>query len=222
MTNDGANLRCPLNITQILPSYGLRGKDLQEAMAYAESASALYQPSTDEVDASTNANALYIPPSFDTIDNRRKMSLNLGGGNCQWQPPTYEVPSEINFHKTIIAGYPSGDKRMIFTQMEALTGWPAKDEWDFEFLGMSNHPFIKANYPHHEGVWGWNDVADQVVMMVRNIRKSMIEYHDILYDLGVVYQFNIPDSHRNKVRYAAVCRCVYNISRLFNLPPCPY
>jgi hypothetical protein len=40
---------------------------------------------------------------------------------------------------------------------------------------MSNHPFIKANYPHHEGIWGWDDAADQVVMMVRNIRKSMVE-----------------------------------------------
>ena len=59
-------------------------------------------------------------------------------------------------------------------QMEALTGWPAKDEWDFEHLGMSNHPFIKANYPHHEGIWGWGDAADQVVMMVRNIRRSMV------------------------------------------------
>ena len=29
----------------------------------------------------------------------------------------------------------------------------AKDEWDFEYLGNSNHPFIKANYPHHEGIW---------------------------------------------------------------------
>ena len=60
----------------------------------------------------------------------------------------------------------------------------AKDEWDFMFLGMSNHPFIKANYPHHEGVWGWGTVADQVVMMVRNIRRSMVEYHDILWDIG--------------------------------------
>jgi len=51
----------------------------------------------------------------------------------------------------------------------------AKDEWDFWGLGMSNHPFIKANYPHHEGIWGWDDAADQVVMMVRNIRKSMVE-----------------------------------------------
>jgi hypothetical protein len=65
------------------------------------------------------------------------------------QPPVYEVPEDINFYKTIIAGFPSGDKRMTYVQMEALSGWPAKDEWDFEHLGMSNHPFIKANYPHH-------------------------------------------------------------------------
>mmetsp|Transcript_13669 Transcript_13669/g.31178 ORF Transcript_13669/g.31178 Transcript_13669/m.31178 type:complete len:568 (+) Transcript_13669:132-1835(+) len=126
---------------------------------------------------------VYIPASLDEVSQRR-LTLNLGGGNCLWQPPVFDVPETIDFHKTVIAGFPSGDKRMIFVQMEALTGWPAKDEWDFKFLGLSNHPFIKANYPHHEGVWGWGDNADQVVMMVRNIRKSMVEYHDILWDIG--------------------------------------
>jgi len=115
---------------------------------------------------------------------RRGLSINLGNGQCKWQPPTYDVPDNIEFYKTLIAGFPSGDKRMIFIQMEALTGWPAKDEWDFEYLGMTNHPFIKANYPHHEGIWGWQDAADQVVVMVRNIRRSMVEYHDILWDIG--------------------------------------
>ena len=41
-----------------------------------------------------------------------------------------------------------------------------------------------ANYPHHEGIWGWEDAADQVVMMIRNIRRSMVDYHDILWDIG--------------------------------------
>ncbi len=62
----------------------------------------------------------------------------------------------------------------IVSSLSNHTGWPAKDEWDFEHIGMSNHPFIKANYPHHEGIWGWGDEADQVVMMVRNIRRSMV------------------------------------------------
>jgi len=129
-----------------------------------------------------NTEKVHSPSGVDGTD--RRLSLNLGGGDCEWQPPVYNVPTNIDFHKTLIAGYPSGDKRMIFVQMEALSGWPAKDEWDFWGLGDSNHPFIKANYPHHEGVWGWGSNADQVVMMVRNIRKSMVEYHDILWDIG--------------------------------------
>eukprot|EP00984_Skeletonema_dohrnii_P025661 scaffold14834_cov159-Skeletonema_dohrnii-CCMP3373.AAC.6 len=126
-----------------------------------------------------DATPMHVPATLD-LPSQRTLSLNLGGGNCKWQPPVYAVPNDIDFYKTVIAGFPSGDKRMIFIQMEALTGWPAKDEWDFEHIGMSNHPFIKANYPHHEGIWGWGDAADQVVMMVRNIRRSMVEYHDIL------------------------------------------
>lgn len=114
----------------------------------------------------------------------RQLSLDLGNGNCKWQPPLYEVPDDIEFYKTIIAGYPSGDKRLTFVQMEALTGYAAKDEWDFQYLGMSNHPFIKANYPHHEGIWGWEDAGDQVILVVRNMRRSMVEYHDILWDIG--------------------------------------
>jgi len=118
------------------------------------------------------------------ITAERKMSIDLGGGKCQWTPPDNEGIEGVTFQKTLIAGFPSGDKRLTFVQMEALTGLPAKDEWDFQHLGMSNHPFIKANYPHHEGIWGWGDAADQVVMVVRNIKRAMVEYHDILWDIG--------------------------------------
>ena len=115
----------------------------------------------------------------------RKLSINLGDGQCEWRPalqytdtgfPTYQ-----NLTKTIIAGYPSGDKRLTFVQLEGLTGLSARDEWDFKFLGMTNQPFIKANYPHHEGIWGWGDVGDQVVLVVSEIKKVMVEYHDILW-----------------------------------------
>eukprot|EP00956_Cyclotella_meneghiniana_P026525 scaffold57506_cov63-Cyclotella_meneghiniana.AAC.1 len=126
---------------------------------------------------------LHVPSGLDT-DSTRRLSLNLGDGACMWEPPLQEVPTTIDFWKTAIVGFPSGDKRMTFMQMEALTGWPAKDEWDFEYLGDSNHPFIKANYPHHEGIWGWGTNADQVVMVVKNIRKALVEYHDILWDIG--------------------------------------
>jgi hypothetical protein len=65
---------------------------------------------------------IFIPPSLGIADTRA-LTINLGGGNCIWTHPEYIIPEEIDFHKTVIAGYPSGDKRMIFLQMEALTGW---------------------------------------------------------------------------------------------------
>jgi hypothetical protein len=120
----------------------------------------------------------------------RNLSINLGGGKCKWTPPTYDVPEDLIFHKTIIAGFPSGDKRLTFIQMEALTGLSARDEWDFKYLGMTNQPFIKCNYPHHEGIWGWKDVGDQVILVVRNMRRSMVEYHDILWDIGYAKTFD--------------------------------
>lgn len=133
---------------------------------------------------------VYIPSSLDS-ERQRHLSLNLGGGACKWEPPRYDVPNDINFYKTLIAGFPSCDKRMTFTQMEALTGWPARDEWDFVYNGMANHPFIKSNYPHHEGYWSWGTLADQVVMVVRNMRRTMVEYHDILWDIATAKNSNL-------------------------------
>ena len=77
------------------------------------------------------------------------MTINLGSGRCGWRPAVTDLPGDTEFFKTLISGYPSGDKRLTFVQMEALTELPAKYEWDFVYLGMTNHPFIKANYPPH-------------------------------------------------------------------------
>ena len=64
----------------------------------------------------------------------RTLSIYLGNGMCQWTPPIYDVPPDLNFTKTLVAGYPSGDKRLTFVQMEALTELSARDEWDFAYL----------------------------------------------------------------------------------------
>ena len=42
---------------------------------------------------------------------------------------------------------------------------------------------LHQDYPHHEGIWGWQDHADQVVLILRNPRRSIDEYHDILADI---------------------------------------
>ncbi|KAL7428471.1 hypothetical protein ACHAXM_001315 [Skeletonema potamos] len=140
---------------------------------------------------SRGKHSLYIPTSLDSSAQRR-LSIDLGGGACEWQPPEYEIPNDIDFFKTLIAGFPSCDKRMTFIQMEALTGWAAVDEWDL-YRGYSNHPFIKSNYPHHEGIWSWGSQVDQVVMVVRNIRRTMVEYHDILWDIATAKNSGVSD-----------------------------
>ena len=84
------------------------------------------------------------------IEMPRALSVDLGDGRCRYEHPIEVVPDWWDLHKTLIAGFPGGGKKMVYMQMEALSGMPAKDEWDFKIIGMSNDPFIKSNYPHHE------------------------------------------------------------------------
>jgi len=132
--------------------------------------------------------------SFISSNQHRLVSLYLGNGRCKWTPPSYDPP-EGEFHKTLIVGYPSGDKRLTYIQMEALTGLTAKDEWEFDYFGITNYPFIKSNYPHHEGIWGWEQEADQVIMIVRNLRRTIVEYHDILWDIGYAETYDVAMEH---------------------------
>ncbi|KAL7535009.1 hypothetical protein ACHAXR_006209 [Thalassiosira sp. AJA248-18] len=125
-------------------------------------------------------------PSSDT--ERRELSTYAidenGVVSCNWTStlgPT-EIP-DSNYNNTIVVGYPGADKRVVLRQMEAMTELSGRDAWDFKYLGMTLQPFIKTNYPHHEGTWGWAEHGDQVVLVVRNIRKTIDEYHDILADI---------------------------------------
>lgn len=138
---------------------------------------------------------LEVPRINEEFNAYRQMSTYLGDGECRWEAPAEVVPEDLDLLKTLVVGYPSGDKRVTYLQMEALTGWSAKDEWDLFQKGLTNEPFIKSNYPHHEGVWGWEDAADQVVLVIRNIRTAMIHYHDILWDLA--YPQNYKDAQKH-------------------------
>ncbi|KAL3774835.1 hypothetical protein HJC23_005414 [Cyclotella cryptica] len=122
--------------------------------------------------------------------NGRGLSLDLGGGNCEYKEPLAVVPAEIDFYKTLLAGFPSGDKRMAYAQMEALTGLPSKDDWDFVFNGYSNSPFIKTNYPHPSGTWSWGNEADQVALVVQYIRRSLVEFSDISWYMSFEKSYN--------------------------------
>lgn len=41
----------------------------------------------------------------------------------------------------------------------------------------------------HTGIWGWGDLGDQVILVVSDIQKVMVEYHDILWDIGYAQTF---------------------------------
>lgn len=112
--------------------------------------------------------------SLDDIDDACQMSGILGPN---------EIPEDVEFKNTIIVGYPGADKRTVLRQMEAMTTLSGRDSWDLAFLGLTDQPFIKTNYPHHEGIYGWDKKADQVVLVVRNIRWAINDYHDILADI---------------------------------------
>lgn len=163
--------------------------------------------------AALSVSALYVwvcaalSSRFSATEPPRQLSADLGGGRCRYENPLPTVPTWWDLHKTLVAGYPSGGKRMVFMQMEALTALPTKDEWDFEIYGMTNHPFIKTNYPHHEGIWETYR-ADQAVLMYRSIRSSLIEYHDIMYDFGYPADFEQARKERQ-----------LNIERLYTHAP---
>ena len=108
---------------------------------------------------------LYIyafPTASAPVSSQRSLLISsenareLQTSSCVWKPPNHNIPNDIEWYKTVVAGYPSGDKRLTFMQLEALTGWGTRDSWAFETFGMTNHPFIKTNFPHHDGVWGFD------------------------------------------------------------------
>jgi len=120
---------------------------------------------------------------LDMFSNFRRLSINLGGGRCKWTPPNYQANKTTPYFKTLIAGYPGGAKRIVYSQVEGLTGLSVNDEWP-DTTVKPNHPFMKANYPHHEGHWTWDDTMDQVMLVMRNPRHAIIEYHDVLNDIN--------------------------------------
>ena len=38
----------------------------------------------------------------------RRLSIDLGGGDCEWREPLNDVPEDADFEKTLVVGFPSG------------------------------------------------------------------------------------------------------------------
>ena len=135
-------------------------KHLRNLRDMREVCSSVYDPSrglygciniTDPTASPTPA------PSSAPIDNETAYLLSLvPADNCEMQAVLGpgEIPTDVDYINTIIVGYPGADKRIVLRQAEALTGLSGRDSWDMKFLGITRQPYIKTNYPHHEGIWG--------------------------------------------------------------------
>ena len=141
-------------------------------------------------------------PYSGPLEPRRQLKSTFkvqGDGSVTCTFGATKGPSEItdemgaSFDNTIVVGYPGADKRLVLRQMEAMTGLSGVDSWDFKFKWegkplnangyVTNQPYVKTNYPHHEGIWGWGAHGDQVILVIRNIRRTIDDYHDILADI---------------------------------------
>ena len=112
-----ASKRRALSVLLVIAAVGsLVRDDLTSAVI---SQSLKWQTSYANVKVAQPEAEVHVPALLD-LQSQRTLSLNLGGGMCKWQPPVYTVPDDIDFYKTVIAGFPSGDKRMIFVQVSEL------------------------------------------------------------------------------------------------------
>lgn len=111
----------------------------------------------------------------------RDLSINLGNGNCEWTAP---VQADITKHNTttLLASFPGSGKRLCWRVFEALTGYVTGDDWNLSLEGYKTL-FIKTSYPHHEGIWGWGDSMDQVILLIRSPRWAIPSYHTIRYEI---------------------------------------
>jgi len=120
--------------------------------------------------------------------------MNLGGGECEWTAPVPFIATETKTTRTLLASYPGSGKRLCWRMLEALTGYQAGDDWDLSLNGV-NPPFIKTSYPHPEGVWGWEDSMDQVIMVIRNPRYALPSYHALRHEIDYSNSWDQSFSH---------------------------
>ncbi len=63
-----------------------------------------------------------------------------------------------------------------------MIGYRTGDDWDLSENGY--HVLtLKTSFPHHEGVWSWGSMMDQMIMLVRNPRSAIPSYHTMRYEL---------------------------------------
>jgi len=128
-----------------------------------------------------------LPKKILDFSIKRKLVLNLGGGDCQWvdgQDVDQDPNSEL--FSTAIVAFPGAGKRIVFLQLEALTELTTKDDFYLEpGHQMKKYAFFKTQYPHHEGIWSWGNKCSQTIYLLTEPKLALTTYlftlHEIRY-----------------------------------------
>eukprot|EP00548_Thalassiothrix_antarctica_P015639 CAMPEP_0194175630 /NCGR_PEP_ID=MMETSP0154-20130528/9636_1 /TAXON_ID=1049557 /ORGANISM="Thalassiothrix antarctica, Strain L6-D1" /LENGTH=372 /DNA_ID=CAMNT_0038889503 /DNA_START=125 /DNA_END=1239 /DNA_ORIENTATION=- len=128
----------------------------------------------------------------DNSSQRRKVSIDLGNGDCEWTS-SYAMFDHIGNARrpfgTLFASYPGAGMRIAWQQTEGVTGIEVRD--DFFRLSYPKLGLVKTQYPHYEGIWSYGENMDQVVLVIRNPRWNIPSYHTLLSELNYAHTWEL-------------------------------
>lgn len=110
----------------------------------------------------------------------RKLSVDFGNGQCVWEV-TYPIGERITPFKTLISSYPGSNMRFTWRQSKGLMGIQIGDDFEMGGDGVTEKSvLVNTQYPHREGAWTWGNNIDQTILLVRNPRWAIPQYHMLL------------------------------------------
>jgi len=110
-----------------------------------------------------------------TKDNT--VSRKLGAADCKWviPIPVNQNPT-VDVFSTLLVAYPGAAKRAAYMQFQGLTQTLTGDDFKLNYNKLNRYAFYKTQYPHHEGIWSWEDRAKQSVYVLQNPRTALQDY----------------------------------------------
>jgi hypothetical protein len=130
---------------------------------------------------------------------RRSLTVNLGAGQCEWKGPV-DAPQDTEVFSTLLTAYPGSGKRTAFMQLEGMTELRTGDDYGFtnpDAPPDTKYAFMKSSYPHHEGTWSFGSQMSQTILLVRNPRWALVNYHHMTYELD--YSETWLDSYKRRL-----------------------
>jgi len=136
---------------------------------------------------------------------RELITIDHGGGNCTIGSPFEDAPyyASENSTKTLVASYPGSGKRFTWSIMKALTNYEVADDWNFSDKLHKNPLVVKTSWPHPQSPWSWGNQMDQVLILMRNPRRSIPSFHTMRWELDYAKDwlsswYRQPDTYRER------------------------